>query len=168
VLFNNDFSATNVQSPLGYMPNFTPSGSYYGMLMMSLVNSQFTNFATFTVNSGTSSNIKIYGLNSYNLVGFVIINKDLNKSASGIIQINMTSDYNITCLYMTASDLSSKDISIAGEYFIPGNSSTQGNFTQFVYTADSTGFKVPLNYSQVAYCTTYAPNFLFVKDTSLY
>jgi hypothetical protein len=40
VLFNNDFTQNNVQSPIGYLPNFTPSGIYYGMMMVSLLNSQ--------------------------------------------------------------------------------------------------------------------------------
>jgi hypothetical protein len=121
-------------------------------------------FVTNTFEAGTSSNIKVYTLYASNQVTFMIINKDINPSASGVVQINMTSSFNMTCLYMSASDLSSKDISIAGYKFRAGNTSAQGTFQQFSYLPDNTGFKIPLNYSQAAYCYTIIPTFLFPKE----
>ena len=67
-------------------------------------------------------------------------------------------------MYLSASDLSSKDISIAGYKFKGGNSSVQGSLQQLFYYPDNTGFKIPLNYSQAAYCYTLLPTYLFTKD----
>jgi len=50
VLFNNDISSTtNVQAPLGSAPSFTPQATYYGMLMMSIINNLVYSFTTQTV-----------------------------------------------------------------------------------------------------------------------
>lgn len=118
ILFNNDVGATNVQSPLGNTPNYTPRGSYYGMLMMSMINNWSYKFTTQTVTAGTSGSIKIYGFYLLSQQGFLLINKDTNPSASGVVQINAASSYNMSCMYMSASSLSSKNISIAGYYFV--------------------------------------------------
>ncbi len=148
VLFNNDLSnTTNFQAPFGSAPNFTPQAIYYGMLMMSIINNFLYSFTTQTVISGTSDSIKVYGFYSQTQQGFLFINKDTNPNASGVVQINSISSFNISCIYMSASSLSSKNITIAGYSFIPGNFSIQGNFALFNYTPDDTGYKVPLKYA---------------------
>jgi hypothetical protein len=98
-------SATNVQSPLGNSPNFTPRAIYYGMLMMSIINSQGYSFTTQTVTAGTSGSIKVYGFYALSLQGFLLINKDTNPNASGVVQINFVSGANMSCIYMSASSL---------------------------------------------------------------
>jgi hypothetical protein len=148
VIFNNDLnSTTNFQAPLGSAPTFTPQATYYGMLMMSIINNMLYTFTTQTVTSGTSDSIKVYGFYSLTQQGFLFINKDTNPNASGVVQINIATSYNISCMYLTASSLSSKNITIAGYSFIPGNFSTQGNFALFNYSPDDTGYKVPLKYA---------------------
>lgn len=136
------------------------------MLMMSLINYQAYSFTSQTVTAGTSGSIKVYGFYFQSQQGFLLINKDTNESASGVVQINAVSNYNMTCMYMTASDLSSKNITIAGYSFAAGNASVQGSFALFNYTPDDTGYKIPLNYAQAAYCYTIVPSFLFPKDVS--
>lgn len=134
--------------------------------MISILNSQQYYFTTQNVTAGSSSNIKVYGFSSFNSLAFVFINKDLNPAASGVVQVNMNTNYYMACMYMSASDLSSKDITIAGYRFRADNTTPQGNFALFNFTPDSTGFKVQLNYSQVAYCYTLVPTYLFTKEDS--
>jgi hypothetical protein len=55
VLVNNDFGLTNAQSPIGSpASNFTPKATYYGLLMLSIINSQNPFFALPNVAAGAS------------------------------------------------------------------------------------------------------------------
>jgi hypothetical protein len=105
----------------------------------------------------------VYGFTSGIKVSFLIINKDTNPLASGAVQINMITDLQMNCIYMSASSLTSKNITLAGYSFIGGNSTPQGNYTSFNYNNSNNIFMVSLNYSSVAFCTVPLPNLAFQK-----
>ena len=147
-MINNDLSASNLQSPLGPSPTFTPRATYYAMLLLSIIRySSPVSMGIPTVYPGASNNIKIYSFNNSANIGFLLINKDINPNASGIIQINMKSPNLMKCLYMSASSLTSSSLTLGGYYFIGNNSAPQGNFSQPTFTNVNNQFNIPLNYS---------------------
>jgi hypothetical protein len=116
-----------------------------------------------TVYPGASGSIKVYAFNNSASIGFLLINKDINPNASGVVQINIVSSNSMQCLYMTASSLTSSDLTLGGYSFIGNNAAPQGNYSQPTFNNSNNQFTIPLNYSQVAYCSLTAPNLEFKK-----
>ena len=60
-------------------------------------------------------------------------------------------------MYLSASNLSSTNITIGNYSFLSGNASPSGTFpniTKLLQNPVTQLYEVPLNYSQVAYCRT--------------
>ena len=54
----------------------------------------------------------------------------------------------MSCIYLTASSLSSKNVTLAGMSLTSGNSVLQGTYTEKVFNnTDGNGFRISLNYA---------------------
>lgn len=108
------------------------------------------------VTPGLSSSINIYGFDNYNTYGVLLINKDRDSTHFGEVAIKIKDPRGLYCIYLTASDLNvTSGVTLGGLQFVGNNSRPVGNYTEFKYVVDGSGFyQIPLNYSQVAYCVT--------------
>jgi hypothetical protein len=108
------------------------------------------------VTPGLSSSINIYGFDNYNTYGVLLINKDRNSNHSGEVAIKIKDPRGLYCIYLSASDLNATtNITLGGLEFVGNRSRALGDYTEFKYVVDGTGYyQIPLNYSQVAYCVT--------------
>jgi len=99
--------------------------------MMSIIQqSTSTFFLSPSVFQGSSSNIKVHALKAGNTVSLVLLNKDTNSSAAGVIKLNTTSKADVSCIYMSATTLSSKTVTLAGMSMTSGNATLQGSYTE--------------------------------------
>ena len=158
-----DINANNYQSVLGPAPDYAPNPIYYGLLfltMFSYINPQIGRPITIP---GSSSNIKAYGMTIQNQLQIVLLNKDTNPNASGVVQILIKANDIIQCLYLTGSSLSATtNITWAGFTFIGGNSTPQGNYTVASSLPTSEGvYNIPLAYAQAALCYLGNPDSAF-------
>ena len=144
------------QSILGQAPYYQPTARYYGLLMAAMVNDYSPYIIRPTVTSGTSSKIRVYYLDYHSHYGVLIINKDTSPTASGFVDVTMSDQTGLHCIYTSAPNLTStSNINFAGYHFVPNVSRPQG----FVYgepvNASSNGiYSVPVNYSSMAFCRT--------------
>ena len=84
---------------------------------------------TVTITPGTSQSIKVYGMDGYNAYRVLIINKDLNPNASGVVNVKHPSSVGLRCHYLSAPSLNStKNITFAGMYFQGNNTNYAGQF----------------------------------------
>lgn len=84
--------------------------------------------------SGTSQSIKAYGIKVYNDYRVLIINKDANPNASGVVKLSMDYSDGIRCYYLTAPNLSSTSgVSFAGMSFVGNSSDYTGQFIYYEY-----------------------------------
>jgi hypothetical protein len=84
---------------------------------------------TVTVTPGTSQNIKVYGLDNYYNYRVLILNKDMNPNASGVVNVKHPSAVGLRCYYLSAPSLNStKNITFAGMYFQGNNTNYVGQF----------------------------------------
>jgi hypothetical protein len=80
--------------------------------------------------AGLSSNIKAYGMSIQNQLQIVLLNKDTNANASGVVRVLSKTNDRMSCLYLTGGSLNATtNITWAGFSFIGGNSTPQGNYT---------------------------------------
>lgn len=128
------------------------------MMMVNLVVMDYPYIQKTVITSGTSSSIKIYGFDYYNTYGFLILNKDTDATRTGEVKIKIKSLSGVFCTYLTAPNLTATSgFKLGNLQFIGNQSRPVGEYTEFRYIADDTGFyHIPVNYSQVVYCTTRA------------
>jgi hypothetical protein len=158
-----DITAGNLQSMLGPSPTYTPTPLYYGLLFMTMLSYVSPVMGMPAVTAGTSSSIKVYGGVIATQTQIVMINKDTNPNASGVVQLLIGSNDQLECLYLSAPTLASTaNVTWAGYSFIGGSSVPQGNYTIFQYFSPNNGsYLIPLNYSQAALCYLGNPNVNF-------
>jgi hypothetical protein len=85
------------------------------------------------ITAGTSSSIKAYGFLIPTQLTVVILNKDTNPNASGVVNVTLNSRESIKCHYLTAPFLNSTTgVRWMGYTFISGSSVPQGNYTFFM------------------------------------
>jgi hypothetical protein len=151
--FYNPLTPSN-QSVFGAAPNFEPGAIYYGLLFAIYALRSYPKVEMVTVTPGTSQSIKVYGLDSYSYYRVLIINKDINPSISGVVNVKHPSDQGLRCYYLSAPTLNAtRNITFAGMYFAPNNSNYQGQF-QFVdyQPTPLQVYAIALNYSQAVLC----------------
>lgn len=107
--------------------------------------------------TGTSTKIKVYGLELVNRMRYVILNKDTNSSLNGNVHIiPKTGEARVGCIYLEAPSLASKaeNMKIAGHQYIGGNFTPQGTYkkTYILFNSSINGFAIPIKYAQVALC----------------
>jgi hypothetical protein len=153
IKFVTDIATGNYHSMLGPAPTYAPNPIYYGLLFLSTLSYNSPIIGTPQVTAGSSQNIKIYGMTITNQLQIVMINKDTNSSATGVVQIIINSSDIIQCLYLTGASLSATtNITWAGFKFIGGTSVPQGNYTIFRYFPSNGTYFIPLAYAQAAVC----------------
>lgn len=89
VHFPVDISATSKQTVIGPSPSYTPQPIYYGLLFISMLSYANGKIGLPSISAGSSSKIKAYGLTSPSQMQIVLINKDTNTSASGVVEIKI-------------------------------------------------------------------------------
>jgi hypothetical protein len=125
-----DPSSTDFLSVFGAAPNYDPQPIYYALLMMSIIQqTSNTYFLSPSVLQGSSSSIKVHALKAGNTVSLILLNKDTNSSASGVVTLNSSSRADVSCIYLSATSLSSKTVTLAGMSLTSGNSTLQGSYT---------------------------------------
>lgn len=154
--FFTTFANGSYQGPFGPGPEFAPTGIYYAMMMVNLVVRDFPYIQQTVITSGASSSIRVYGFDYYYTYGFLILNKDTNGTRTGEVKIKIKSLGGVFCTYLTAPNLTATSgFKLGNLQFIGNQSRPVGEYTEFNCIADDTGFyHIPLNYSQVVYCTT--------------
>lgn len=154
IRFPCDVTNGSLQTMLGPAPNYTPTPLYYAMMFLSSLSYTGPNVGMASVIAGTSSNIKAYSLTVNNQFQIILLNKDTNPNASGVVQILIYSNDVMQCQYLTAPSLNAtSNVSWAGYYFVGGNIIPQGNFTVVQhFPLQNNSYHVALNYSQVALC----------------
>ena len=74
----------------------------------------------------------------------------------------------MSCIYLSASSLNSKTVTLAGLSFVGNNSVPQGTFTEIKFNnTNGTGFSVTLNHAEVAYCRLLLPSFTIPSYTTV-
>ena len=164
-----DLNSSSLQGPFGPEPDYTPQPLYYAMLMMSIIQQDTnTRFITPTQTAGTSSSIKVHSFLSGDVISLVLLNKDVNTSASGTVFVESTNRDQMSCIYLSASSLNSKTVTLAGLSFTGNNSAPQGTFTEIKFNnTNGTGFSVTLNHAEVAYCRFLLPSFTIPSYTTV-
>lgn len=167
IKFPTDITPGNLQSMIGPSPTFTPNPLYYSLLFLSMLSYVSPTVGMPQVTAGTSGAIKVYGFIIATQTQIVMINKDVNPNATGVVQLLIQSNDALKCLYLTASSLSAAtNITWAGYTFIGGTSAPQGNYTVLSYTPSANGvYNIPLAYAQAALCYFGNPNQNFPNAT---
>jgi hypothetical protein len=130
--FYNPMLNGSFQNIYGPPPLYTPTIMYSALLFINQA-ARYSPYIDMAVASpGTSSSIKIYGLDYYYYYGLVILNKDMNASSSGDVKVMINDQSGLYCIYLTALSLTSTSgVTYGGLRFIGNNSSPQGNYTEF-------------------------------------
>lgn len=81
-----------------------------------------------TITSGTSSSIKTYYLDYGSYDGVLMLNKDMNTGASGVVNVKLVDQSGLNCIYLSADNLSSTAMKIGNYSFVAGNAVPQGTF----------------------------------------
>ena len=149
-----DLTAGDLQSMLGPAPTYAPNPLYYALLFLSMLSYVSPTVGMPQVTAGSSGAIKIYGFTISRQTQVVMLNKDTNPNATGVVQLLIQSTDVLKCLYLSASSLSATtNVTWAGYTFIGGTSAPQGNYTIFNYLPSAAGvYSVPLAYAQAALC----------------
>lgn len=158
-----DLNANNYQSVLGPAPGYAPNPIYYGLLFLTMFSYITPVIGRPLSIAGSSSSIKAYGMSIQNQLQIVLLNKDTNPNASGVVKILIKANDNIQCLYLTGSSLNATtNITWAGFTFIGGNSTPQGNYVVTSNLPTSEGvYNIPLAYAQAAICYLGNPDSAF-------
>lgn len=136
---------------------YPPNAIYYGLLVLQQLAYVKPQIILPSVVNGTSSSIKVYGFTIPNQFITLIINKDSNPSASGVVNLLIYSNDQLECLYLTAPTLSeTTNIKWAGYNFVGNSSTPQGSYSSIFYQSNNNSYQVQVNYSQVVLC--YAGN----------
>lgn len=130
--FFTPINSSSFQSPLGQSPNYNPSSLYLGLLMAITANYYSPFIARPTVSSGISSSIKAYYLEYGSYNGILILNKDTNPLVSGIVSVKMNDPSGLKCMYLSADNLSSTNVTIGNYSFFSGDSAPSGTFYSVV------------------------------------
>lgn len=136
------------------------------MIFCSLMGDAVPEIIIPSLSPGSSSNIKVWGLESTFKFRVVILNKDTNSSASGEVNIQAmaTSSTKMKCVYLRAPSLTSKapDMSIGGYQYNADSSVPTGTFEQieYSYSEDIMGYKVPIKYAEACHCELPNPNII--------
>lgn len=85
VHFPVNIAATTWQTVIGPATTYIPQPIYYGLLFISMLSYANGKIGLPTVTAGSSSRIKAYGFTSPTQMQIVLINKDTNVSASGVV-----------------------------------------------------------------------------------
>lgn len=85
VHFPVNIAATSKQTVLGPATTYTPQPIYYGLLFISMLSYANGKIGLPTVREGSSNKIKAYGFTSPTQMQIVLINKDTNTSANGVV-----------------------------------------------------------------------------------
>ena len=128
IKFYSPITSPSFQSPLGQAPNFNPSALYYGLLLAVIANNYNPYIIRPTIISGTSSSIKTYYLDYGSYDGVLLLNKDMNTGASGVVDVKLTDQSGLNCIYLSADNLSSTVMKIGNYSFMAGNAVPQGTF----------------------------------------
>jgi len=124
--FYTSFSNNN-QSVLGPSPYFGPQGLYYGLLFANYAISKYAQFITPNVTAVGSQFIKVYAFDVWGFYRVVLINKDLNSSSNGTVDIALNSNGLLECTYMQASSLNATSgITIGNVSFVSNSSDFVG------------------------------------------
>lgn len=123
------------------------------------------------ISTGTSGNVKVWGLDSAYKKKYLILNKEINPLLSGEVTIKVIADVKTTlsCTYMQAAHLNSKadEMTIGGLSYIGGNPIPQGSYAKINYNYDESieGFSIRLNHAQVALCEMPNTNLVIPTQT---
>ena len=85
--FNHKIFAGNFQSILGPAPDFKPSPIYYGLIFASIIRDGTPAVIIPAQQAHLSSRIKVYGLSTGDIFKVLLINKDMNKTLSGVVNV---------------------------------------------------------------------------------
>ena len=153
ISFFNSLKDGSFQSGTGSPPSFKQSSLIVALYFMSAFVQNYPDIYLPTVVPSGSSSILIYYLDYITTKGFIALNKDLNPSASGYIRVKLPDAQGVTCLYYSASDLSSSSATINGLRFEANNSDPVGEFIYYQYSVEVDGYyNIALNYSQAVAC----------------
>jgi hypothetical protein len=136
--FYNPLSPSN-QSFFGAGPLFEPAPIYYGVLfaIWALRNQPYIHKVP--IAAGSSSNIKVYGLDDWGY-RVLILNKDTDINANGIVKIKLNHTGGIRCSYLSAPSLSSTtNATFAGLSFKANSTEVSGHFAFFDYKSSQDG-----------------------------
>lgn len=137
---DGSLKANNYQGILGPGPDFEPQALYYGMIFSSLMMTDTPALVLPLVTAGTSSNIKIWGLESTFEVHIVVINKDTDPTldSSVLIQIRSAETSRLSCIYLEAPSLDSKadEMTIGGHKYVAGNATPTGTYERKLINYD--------------------------------
>ena len=127
--FYNPINIPSYQSVLGQAPNFNPSALYYGLLTFLAANYGSPYIVRPAAIAGTSSKIKAYGLDLWYDYRILLLNKDNQTNASGIVKVTIEYLNGMTCWYTSATSLASTTgIKMAGYSFKANSSRPVGLF----------------------------------------
>ena len=87
--FQHKIYEGNFQSILGPAPDFKPSPLYYGMLFGSLLRDGTPSVLIPAQQARLSSKIKVYGLSTGKVFKVLLLNKDTNKTLSGVVKVQI-------------------------------------------------------------------------------
>lgn len=138
VSFYNPIANASFQSVLGQSPTFAPTSLYYGLLMAIIGNYNSPWIMRPTISSGTSMSIQAYGLEDWGRYSFLLLNKDTNPNASGTVDVRLSYTSGISCMYLSAENLTSTEgISFNGLSFVANSSIPVGDFVGQTYYVNS-------------------------------
>jgi hypothetical protein len=102
--YHNVLSDTNFQKLLGPGPKFKPTALYYAMLFLIYTGRDYpTLVLPYLVNNNTyiSKNIKAWGFTSTKSFKVLILNKDMNASLTGFLDVRLAADADVFyCVYL--------------------------------------------------------------------
>ena len=118
--------------------------------------SNYAQFITLNTTAVSSQFIKIYTFEMYTGHRVVLINKDLNTSSNGTVDIFLNLNGDLDCTYMQADSLNSTTgITIGNVSFVSNSSDFVGLYKTYQFSADeNTIYHIPLRYAQAVVCTT--------------
>jgi hypothetical protein len=105
IKFPIDISSGNFQTLIGPAPTYAVTPLYHALLFLSSLNYANAQVGMPAVTAGSSSRIKIYGLVLGSQLQVVMLNKDTNPNASGVVNLTISSKEAIKCLYLSAPAL---------------------------------------------------------------
>ena len=86
----------------------------------------------------------------------VLINKDMNTSSNGTVDISLNSNTDLDCTYMQADSLNSTTgITIGNVSFVSNSSDFVGLYRTYQFSPDDNAvYHISLRYAQAVVCTT--------------
>lgn len=128
--FFNPMLSNSFQNILGPPPNFAPTTLYSALMLINLAVMNYPYVDKAVVSPGLSDSIKIYGLDYYYNYGLLILNKDMNTSRSGEVEVMIKDLSGLYCIYFQADNLTATTgATLGGVSFIGNQSAPVGNYT---------------------------------------